>query len=115
MEELPMHDRRQGRDLALTPGPWIHVYLESQWRILAARHGCEKRIAIAALVQPSQENAALIAAAPRMLDLLLRWTRAGAAGTEELQHQARALIRGLEAASAPRATIGVLPEDAGAA
>jgi hypothetical protein len=102
-----MDDHRQPIFMPLTPGPWTYEYLESHWRILAGRESPRKTVAIADLIQPSQANAALIAAAPRMLDLLLRWCRAGDGRAEELQDEARGLITELEAASATCVTMGL--------
>jgi hypothetical protein len=93
-----MTGERQPLSLPLTPGPWIPEYFESHWRIVARRERPGMAVVIADLTQPSQANAALIAAAPRMLDLLLRWSRAGDAAPE-LQYEARVLIAELEAAS----------------
>ena len=100
-------DDQQQPLLPLTPGPWTHEYLESHWRIFAGRAGPGKTVAIADLIQPSEANAALIAAAPRMLDLLLRWSRAGDVRAEELRHEARKVIAEVVAASATWVTRGL--------
>jgi hypothetical protein len=102
-----MDDHRQPLFLPLTPGPWTYDYRESQWRVCAGRESPRETVAIADLIQPSQANAALIAAAPRMLDLLLRWIRAGDARDKKLQHEARVLVTELEAASATWVTMGL--------
>jgi hypothetical protein len=82
----------------LTPGPWEPENGASGWRIVGGQKSDGSIVPIAALAQSSEADAALIAAAPKMLDLLVRWSRSGDASARDLQREARKLISELECA-----------------
>ena len=85
--------------LPLSPGPWRQARLGASWRIHSRSDPHGRTTVIADLVHPSKANGALIAAAPQMLDLLLRWSRSGDDTAGNLQREARRLIAEIERAS----------------
>ena len=93
-----MDGQRQLRFMPRTPGSWTQEHFGSPGRTPEERSG--ETTAVDDLIQPGEANAALKAAAPRMLHLLLHWIRGGDVNREELHQKTRELITELEPATA---------------
>ena len=79
--------------LPLTPGPWKLERVGPHWRISVHNDVSSRATAIADVNCQSEADAVLIAAAPRMLDILLRWSRGGDAGSgNDLRHEVHELF-----------------------
>ena len=85
--------------LPLTPGPWKLERVGPHWRISTRNDVSSRATAIADVNCQSEADAVLIAAAPRMLDILLRWSRSSDPGSAtDLRHEVHQLFAEIEEA-----------------